>query len=85
MISVLAARHADTLSSVDLDLLATVASGGTGASAAIRTQAAWLWLRHAKRTTSAIDTLLGAASVAVPTATIQSTAPLATPPKAGTP
>ncbi len=62
MIAILAARHAETLTPAELDLLATVAAGGTGASSAIRTQAAWLWLRHAQRTQPAIDALLLAAA-----------------------
>ena len=57
MITVLGARHVDNVSEDVLRELATVAGGGTGVSPVIRTQAAWLWLRHAKRTDDAIALL----------------------------
>jgi hypothetical protein len=60
MIAVLGARHVDNASEDVLRELATVAGGGTGVSPVIRTQAAWLWLRHAKRTDDAIALLTSA-------------------------
>ena len=57
MIAVLGARHLDTIDENALRELATVAGGGTGVSPVVRTQAAWLWLRHAKRTSEAIEAL----------------------------
>lgn len=62
MIAVLGARHLDTVGEDAMRELATVAGGGTGVSPVIRTQAAWLWLRHAKRTNDAIAVLTTADS-----------------------
>ena len=66
MIAVLNARFAEKLAQSELDQLATVAGGGAGVPPAVRTQAAWLWLRHAKRTEPAIDALLAGNSPATP-------------------
>lgn len=57
MIDVLAARHAATCDEAALRELATIAGGGANVSSVIRTQAAWLWLRHAGRTADAIAAL----------------------------
>ena len=45
---VLLAKHAEILTAVDLDALATLAAGGTRLSESLRTQAAWLLAKHAQ-------------------------------------
>lgn len=45
------------LAAEDIDMLATVAGGGTGVDPGLRTQAAWHWTRYAKRTEAVIDAL----------------------------
>jgi hypothetical protein len=90
MIAVLGARHADSVSEDVLRELATVAGGGTGVSPVIQTQAAWLWLRHAKRTDDAIALLTSADATSdgaaggtptstAPTTSTPSTAPATAP------
>lgn len=56
LIVVLRARTSDAIRPDELQLLATVAGGGSGADPAIRTQAAWLWARHAAK----LEPVLGA-------------------------
>ncbi len=58
-IAVLAARTKSELTEGDREFLATVAGGGADVSPALRTQAAWLWLRHANRTEDALKALGG--------------------------
>lgn len=60
-IAVLSARKQSPLTESDRELLATVAGGGADVSPALRTQAAWLWLRHANRTQDALQALSGSA------------------------
>lgn len=68
MIAVLEARHAATCDEAALRELATIAGGGANVSSLIRTQAAWLWLRHAGRTADAIAALTAPAGAKPPAA-----------------
>ena len=45
-----------------LQLLGQIAGGAVAVDPAIRTQAAWLWLRHSNRTVNAVDALFPAAA-----------------------
>ncbi|MFM7261450.1 MAG: hypothetical protein ACKO3W_12690 [bacterium] len=66
MIAVLEARHANSCDESTLRELATIAGGGASVSSVIRTQAAWLWLRHAGRTADAIEALTARSATASP-------------------
>jgi hypothetical protein len=59
LIVVLRARTAASIRPDELQLLATVAGGGSGADPAVRTQAAWLWARHAAKAPQVIEAVLG--------------------------
>lgn len=60
LIALLRARSADSVAAEDLQHLAQIAGGAVAVDPAIRTQAAWLWLRHSQRTASAVDALFPA-------------------------
>ncbi|MFM7132908.1 MAG: hypothetical protein ACKO0W_01175 [Planctomycetota bacterium] len=61
LIVVLRARTSPTIRPDELQLLATVAGGGSGADPAVRTQAAWLWARHAAKAPEVIEAVIGGA------------------------
>ena len=60
-IAVLHARNAVSLSPAELDELMLVAGGGVKVALPVRQQAAWLWMKHAKRCDDAIAALQPAA------------------------
>jgi hypothetical protein len=62
LIALLRARSADSVAAEELQLLGQIAGGAVAVDPAIRTQAAWLWLRHSNRTAEAIDALFPAAT-----------------------
>lgn len=56
--TLLIAKHAETLSEEDLRQLGIIAGGGGRVSEVLRTQAAWLYLKHTGETERAIERLL---------------------------
>ena len=60
-IAVLVARNAESLTPAELDELMLVAGGGVKVALPVRQQAAWLWMKHAKRCDDAIAALQPAA------------------------
>jgi hypothetical protein len=51
------ARASQSLEQPDIDFLATIAGGGANVDPTLRTQAAWLWTRHAGRASPVTDAL----------------------------
>jgi hypothetical protein len=62
LIALLRARSTDSVAAEELQLLGQIAGGAVAVDPAIRTQAAWLWLRHSNRTVNAVDALFPAAA-----------------------
>jgi hypothetical protein len=62
LIAVMRARTAESITPEQLQTLANVAGGAVAVDPAVRVQAAWLWLRHAKRLDGAIDALAASAT-----------------------
>jgi hypothetical protein len=62
LIALLRARSTDAVAAEELQLLGQIAGGAVAVDPAIRTQAAWLWLRHSNRTVNAVDALFPAAA-----------------------
>ena len=54
------ARASQNLEQADIDFLATIAGGGANVDPTLRTQAAWLWTRHAGRASPVTDALCAA-------------------------
>ncbi|MEY4118252.1 MAG: hypothetical protein RLZZ116_1580 [Planctomycetota bacterium] len=61
-IAVLHARNADSLEQAELDELMRVAGGAVKVAMPVRQQAAWLWMKHAKRSDEATAALRQPAS-----------------------
>jgi hypothetical protein len=57
MALLLIARHAPTLAAQDLEQLGRIAAGGGRVDETLQAQAAWLYLRHSKKTEEALTTL----------------------------
>lgn len=68
-IAVLTARNAASLTPQELDELMLVAGGAVKVALPVRQQAAWLWLKHAKKTAEATAALQGAGASATGNAT----------------
>lgn len=60
------ARTSAKLEQGDIDFLATIAGGGASVDPTLRTQAAWLWTRHAGRATPVTDALCASKAPADP-------------------
>lgn len=61
LITVVRARTATEVTPDELQVLGNIAGGAVPVDPAVRVQASWLWLRHAKRLDGAIDSIAAAA------------------------
>ena len=62
LITVIRARTSETIAPDELEILGNIAGGAVSIDPAVRVQAAWLYLRHAKRLDAAIDSIASFAS-----------------------
>jgi hypothetical protein len=61
LITVVCARTSAELTPDELEVLGNIAGGAVPIDPAVRVQASWLWLRHAKRLDGAIEAIASAA------------------------
>jgi len=61
LIAVLVARNAGTLAPAELDELMRVAGGAANVAFPVRVQAAWLWMKHSRKTGDALAALAAGA------------------------